>query len=384
MLKARVSSAIKSVDLKQEVGPLIIGERLNTQGSKKAKELVLNDDFDGLVDLARTQVEDGAHCIDVCVATTERSDEKEFILKLVKSLSLEIDAPLVIDSTDPQVIESAIEQIPGKPIINSINLEGDGTRFKKLAPLMAKYGIPAIALCIGPDGMAKTPIQKVETAELLYKSGKKYGLRPEQFIFDVLTFTLATGEEEDTPEFWVEYNSYRVWQKGGQVLAGAILGTSIAALVGIVFLFARKVLPQGNNVKKTLVLSGLMWFTIFVIPFLKYPANPPTVGETETVVLRSILFLSFIAISGLGAVGFYQVYKRLQNKKILAFVGYAAFISAVFFIMPENPDEITAPMELVDGFRGASFVAVTVYWLTLGLILGGFIEKLQERLKLKN
>ena len=70
MLKPRVSSSIKSVDLKQEVGPLIIGERLNTQGSKKAKQLVLNDDFDGLVDLARNQVEDGAHCIDVCVATT--------------------------------------------------------------------------------------------------------------------------------------------------------------------------------------------------------------------------------------------------------------------------------------------------------------------------
>jgi len=196
MLKPRVSSSIKSVDLKQEVGPLIIGERLNTQGSKKAKQLVLNDDFDGLVDLARDQVEDGAHCIDVCVATTERSDEKEFILKLVKSLSLEIDAPLVIDSTDPEVIESAIEQIPGKPIINSINLEGDGSRFKALAPLMAKYGIPAIALCIGPEGMAKTPTQKVETAELLYKSGKKYGLRADQFIFDVLTFTLATGEDE--------------------------------------------------------------------------------------------------------------------------------------------------------------------------------------------
>ena len=196
MLKARVSSSIKYVDLKQEVGPLIIGERLNTQGSRKAKQLVLNDDFDGLVDLARNQVEDGAHCIDVCVATTERSDEKEFILKLVKSLSLEIDAPLVIDSTDPEVIESAIEQIPGKPIINSINLEGDGSRFKALAPLMAKYGIPAIALCIGPDGMAKTPAQKVETAELLYESGKKYGLRAEQFIFDVLTFTLATGEDE--------------------------------------------------------------------------------------------------------------------------------------------------------------------------------------------
>ena len=196
MLKQRVSSAIKSVDLKQEVGPLIIGERVNTQGSKKAKQLVLNDDFDGLVNLARTQVDDGAHCIDVCVATTERSDEKDFMIKLVKNLSLEIDAPLVIDSTDPDVIESAIQQIPGKPIINSINLEGDGSRFKALAPLMAKYGIPAIALCIGPDGMAKTPQQKVETAELLYESGKKYGLRLEQFIFDVLTFTLATGEEE--------------------------------------------------------------------------------------------------------------------------------------------------------------------------------------------
>ena len=196
MVKQRVSSALKSVDLKQEVGPLLIGERINTQGSKKAKQLVMNDDFDGLIELARNQVDDGAHCLDVCVATTERSDEKEFMLKLAKHLSLEIDAPLVIDSTDPSVIEKAIEQIPGKPIINSINLEGDGSRFKSLAPIMAKYGIPAIALCIGPNGMAKTPEQKLETAELLYETGKKYGLKIEQFIFDVLTFTLATGEEE--------------------------------------------------------------------------------------------------------------------------------------------------------------------------------------------
>jgi len=196
MVKQRVSSALKSVDLKQEVGPLLIGERINTQGSKKAKQLVMSDDFDGLIELARNQVDDGAHCLDVCVATTERSDEKEFMLKLAKHLSLEIDAPLVIDSTDPIVIEKTIEQIPGKPIINSINLEGDGSRFRALAPIMAKYGIPAIALCIGPNGMAKTPQEKVETAELLYKSGKKYGLKIEQFIFDVLTFTLATGEEE--------------------------------------------------------------------------------------------------------------------------------------------------------------------------------------------
>ncbi len=196
MIVPRVSSALKAVDLKQVPPPLIIGERLNTQGSRKAKKLVMEEDYDGLVDLARNQVEDGAHCLDVCVATTERSDEKQFMINLVKRLSLEIDAPLVIDSTDPEVIQSAVAQIPGRPIINSINLEGDGSRFEKLAPIMAKYGLPAIALCIGPNGMAKTPKEKVETAELLFETGKKYGLKEEQFIFDVLTFTLATGENE--------------------------------------------------------------------------------------------------------------------------------------------------------------------------------------------
>lgn len=196
MTVPRVSSALKAVDLKQVPAPLIIGERINTQGSRKAKKLVIADDYDGLVELGRIQVEDGAHCLDVCVATTERADEKEFMLNLVKRLSLEIDAPLVIDSTDPEVIEASVTQIPGRPIINSINLEGDGSRFESLAPIMAKYGLPAIALCIGPEGMAKTPQQKVDTAELLFETGKKYGLKIEQFIFDVLTFTLATGEDE--------------------------------------------------------------------------------------------------------------------------------------------------------------------------------------------
>ena len=193
----RISSALKAVDLKQDPRPLIIGERLNTQGSRKAKELVLANSFDGLANLARNQVEDGAHCLDVCVATTERSDEKDFMVKLVKRLSLEVEAPLVIDSTDPNVIEAAIRQIPGKPMINSINLEGNGDRFHQLAPLMVKYGVPAIALCIGPKGMAKTPQEKLEVAELLYEIGtKQYGLKPWQFIFDVLTFTIVTGDPE--------------------------------------------------------------------------------------------------------------------------------------------------------------------------------------------
>jgi 5-methyltetrahydrofolate--homocysteine methyltransferase len=192
----RISSALKAVDIVQNPPPLIIGERLNTQGSKKAKELVLSNDFDGLLKLARTQVEDGAHCLDVCVATTERSDEMEFMTKLVKKLSIEIDAPLIIDSTDPLVVESALRQIPGKPIINSINLEGDGSRFHTLAPLMRRFGVPAIAMCIGPQGMAKTSEEKVKTAELLFNTGKKYNLKPWQYLFDVLTFTLATGESE--------------------------------------------------------------------------------------------------------------------------------------------------------------------------------------------
>ena len=193
----RISSALKAVDLKQDPRPLIIGERINTQGSRKAKGLVLANNFDGLADLARNQVEDGAHCLDVCVATTERSDEKDFMVKLVKKLSLEVEAPLVIDSTDPNVIEAAIRQIPGKPIINSINLEGNGDRFHQLAPLMVKYGVPAIALCIGPKGMAKTPQEKLEVAELIYEIGtKQYGLKPWQFIFDVLTFTIVTGDPE--------------------------------------------------------------------------------------------------------------------------------------------------------------------------------------------
>ena len=186
----------------------------------------------------------------------------------------------------------------------------------------------------------------------------------------------AAGEEEDTPEFWVEYDSYRNWQKGGQLLAGAILGTSIGALFGIVYALSRGVLPQGNDMKKIFVLAAVMWFSMYIIPFLKYPANPPTVGDGETVVLRAILYLSFIAISGFGVVGFYQVYKRLEkNKKFVAFAGYAAFIGIVFVLMPPNPDEITAPMDLVNGFRAMSVVAVTIFWIALAFIMGAFWHK---------
>ena len=192
----------------------------------------------------------------------------------------------------------------------------------------------------------------------------------------------ASGEAEDTTEFWVEYEGYRTWQKSGQILAGAILGTSVGALFGIVFALSRNSLPGSNDVKKAVVLAGVMWLTLYLIPFLKYPANPPTVGDSETVVLRAILYLSFIAISGFGAVGFYQLSKKLQKKKkLITLVGYGIFISAVFIVMPENPDKITAPMNLVNEFRMMSVLGVTSFWVSVGLILGFFWNHFESHKK---
>jgi len=188
----------------------------------------------------------------------------------------------------------------------------------------------------------------------------------------------ASGEEQDTPQFWAEYEGYRIWQKSGQILAGVILGTSIGALFGLVFAFARNALPGNNDIIKSLVLAGIMWFTMYLIPFLKYPANPPTVGDSETVVLRAALYLSFIAISGLTAFGFYKLSTKFEKKKkIISLIGYGIFISAVFFIMPENPDEITAPMNLVNEFRIMSVLGVTSFWISVGVILGLFWNRLK-------
>lgn len=123
-----------------------------------------------------------------------------------------------------------------------------------------------------------------------------------------------SGEEKETPEFYAQFDSYRYWQKGGQILAGVILGISIGSLFGIIFAFSRNTLPGKSYLQKSLVLAGIMWLTIYFIPFLKYPANPPTVGDPETVVLRGILYLTFIAISGFGALGFYKIYQKLKTK----------------------------------------------------------------------
>ena len=186
----------------------------------------------------------------------------------------------------------------------------------------------------------------------------------------------ASGEAEDNLEFWAEYESYRIWQKSGQVFAGIILGTAMGSLFGIVYSLSRNSLPGKNDVTKAVVLSGIMWVTLYLIPFLKYPANPPTVGDADTVVLRTILYLSFIAISGLGALAFFKLSTKFQNnKKYLGLVGYVVFIIVVFFAMPENPDEITAPMNLVNEFRLVSVLGVSSFWASVGIILGLFWKK---------
>lgn len=187
----------------------------------------------------------------------------------------------------------------------------------------------------------------------------------------------ASGDAKDSPQFWAEYYSYRAWQKGGQLLAGAILGTSIGALYGIVFGYSKNSLPGNTVLKKALVLAAIMWLTLYLIPFAKYPANPPTVGDPETIVTRQMLYVVYIAISGFGALGFYQLYKRLKGRKMIAFIGYAGLMSAAFVLMPQNPDAITTSMDLVNGFRAMSIVGVSAFWLSIGLILGVLWQKIQ-------
>lgn len=178
----------------------------------------------------------------------------------------------------------------------------------------------------------------------------------------------ASGEEKDTPEFWANYYSYRAWQKGGEILAGAILGTAFGALFGIVYGLSKNSLPGRSAVKKALILALIMWSVLYVIPFAKYPANPPTVGDPNTIEFRQTLYIAFIAISGLGALGFYFVYKKI-NKKI-AFAGYAGLMITAYFLMPANPDAVNIDSGLLAGFRAVSMVGISAFWGSVALILG--------------
>jgi 5-methyltetrahydrofolate--homocysteine methyltransferase len=195
-----VSSMMTSTPLVQEPRPTLVGERVNSQGSRKAKELLLADDYDGLVQVAEDQVEGGAHVLDVCVALTERADEDEQMVAVVERVSLTQPAPIQVDSTEPNVIEAALEKIPGRAIVNSVNLEAGEDKANVVAPLAKAHGAALIALTIDEVGMAKTAERKVEIAKRLRDLVcGKHGLDPEALIFDALTFTLTTGDDEWKP-----------------------------------------------------------------------------------------------------------------------------------------------------------------------------------------
>src|SRR4051812_26966748 len=157
-----LSSMMTATPLVQEPRPTLVGERVNSQGSRKAKELLLADDYDGLTVVAEDQVTGGAHVLDVCVALTERQDEDEQMRQVVKRIALTQPAPIQVDSTEPEVIETALEQIPGRAIVNSINLEAGRDKADRVIPLATAHGAALIALTIDEVGMAKTADRKVE------------------------------------------------------------------------------------------------------------------------------------------------------------------------------------------------------------------------------
>lgn len=178
----------------------------------------------------------------------------------------------------------------------------------------------------------------------------------------------------------IEFNAYRLWQRGGEVAAGTILGLSIGSLFGIAFAYARGSLAGSSEKKKALLLAGIMWLVLFLVPALKYPANPPAVGDPETIYYRQTLYVAFLAISGLSALGLAILYQKMRivgAKKLAIPLAYAGIMAVAFVAMPPNPDQVSAPMDLVNGFRLASGLTMTVFWALLGLLLGSFWDKLR-------
>ncbi len=194
---AHLASAMQATPMQQVPAPFLIGERLNTQGSRKFKRLVMEEDFDGVLEIARQQVDSGAHGLDLCVALTERSDEVDLMRRAVKTLAPVVPVPLIIDSTEPDVIEAALQTAPGRCLINSTNLESGRAKADRIFSLARKYNAAVIALTIDEQGMAKTAERKLEVAQRLHHIAvDEHGLQPQDLVFDALTFTLATGDPE--------------------------------------------------------------------------------------------------------------------------------------------------------------------------------------------
>ncbi|HEX2911745.1 MAG TPA: methionine synthase [Chloroflexia bacterium] len=192
-----LSSGIRATPIHQEPRPMLVGERVNAQGSKKAKQMLLRDDYEGLMTIAREQVDGGAHTLDVQVALTERADEPEQMRRTIKKLSTAIEAPLFIDSTEAGAIEAALKAAPGRVVINSINMERGRERIEAVMPVVREHGAAVIALTIDEEGMAHTAQKKLEIAQRIRDIvHNEYGLPDDSLVFDVLTFPVTTGQED--------------------------------------------------------------------------------------------------------------------------------------------------------------------------------------------
>ncbi len=192
-----VASAMTAIALEQEPRPLLVGERINSQGSRRTKRMLLDERYDDIVLLGREQVERGAHVLDVCCALTERSDEDVQMREIVRRLAQSVESPLMIDSTEPRVMELALANYPGRALLNSVHLEAGREKIDRVLPLALEHGAAVVALTIDEQGMAKSVERKVEVARRIYAIAVgEYGLPPGALVFDALTFTLATGDPE--------------------------------------------------------------------------------------------------------------------------------------------------------------------------------------------
>ncbi|NPV40516.1 MAG: methionine synthase [Anaerolineae bacterium] len=192
-----LASAFHAVSLRQEPAPFIIGERLNTQGSRAFKRLMLENDSESAVRIAVEQAENGAHALDLCTALTENEDEGARTQRLAALLSAQVDAPLVIDSTDPAVMEQGLKAAAGRCLLNSVNLESGEEKARRILKLARQHNAAVIALTIDEGGMAKTAAHKLAVARRIYNLAVgEIGLKPQDLIFDPLTFTLASGSPE--------------------------------------------------------------------------------------------------------------------------------------------------------------------------------------------
>ncbi len=190
-----VASLYSAVELDQQPKPLLVGERTNANGSKKFREFLLASDWDGIVAMGRDQVREGAHLVDVCVAYVGR-DERADIVEVIGRFATKVAAPLVVDSTDPNAIEEALQRIGGRAVVNSINFEDGGERLAQVAALCKRYGAAVVALTIDEDGMAKTAERKLAVAHRIVETcTRDFGLAPEDILVDPLTFTLGSGDE---------------------------------------------------------------------------------------------------------------------------------------------------------------------------------------------